>query len=133
MGGFNNAIEVVIPSFTQSGSPSANIYFTLTFFDGIVQNYVAGPPTIGTWLIPFSSFVNLGPGVFNWGAVANGAIEFGVDGSFNGPIINEIQIDLIRAVPEPAQMVSVAAVGAAYGAWRLRKSRARRAGDAVAG
>ena len=39
------------------------------------------------------------------------------------------------SVPEPTQMVSVAAVGAMYGAWRLRKLRRSReaAGDAIAG
>lgn len=41
----------------------------------------------------------------------------------------------VIAVPEPTQMVSVAAVGAAYGAWRLRKLRRSRmtAGDVNAG
>ena len=40
-----------------------------------------------------------------------------------------------QPVPEPTQMVSVAGIGAAYGAWRLRKLRRSRtaAGDAIAG
>jgi len=39
------------------------------------------------------------------------------------------------SVPEPTQMVSVAAVGATYGAWRLRKLRRSRpvAGEAITG
>jgi hypothetical protein len=42
---------------------------------------------------------------------------------------------LIAAVPEPTQMVSVGAVGAMFGAWRLRKHRRDRmtAGEATAG
>ena len=40
----------------------------------------------------------------------------------------------VISVPEPTQMVSVAGIGAAYGAWRLRKLRRSRtaAGDAIA-
>jgi hypothetical protein len=40
----------------------------------------------------------------------------------------------IALVPEPTHMVSVAGIGAAYGAWRLRKLRRSRtaAGDAIA-
>jgi hypothetical protein len=132
VGGFNDAIEVVVPSFTQSGGSSASYTSFLIFTDGTNSVSVSGPPTIGTWLIPFSSFVG---GSINWGSIVAGYFDLTVSsGAFNGAIINELKIDSIRAVPEPTQMVSVAAAGAAYGAWRLRKLRRSReaAGDAIA-
>jgi hypothetical protein len=53
----------------------------------------------------------------------------------NAAFATSVSLDSITIVPEPTQMVSVAGIGAAYGAWRLRKLRRSRtaAGDAVAG
>jgi len=53
----------------------------------------------------------------------------------NAAFATSVSLDSIMIVPEPTQMVSVAGIGAAYGAWRLRKLRRSRtaAGDAIAG
>ena len=61
-------------------------------------------------------------------------------GTYQAPVINGSWVlsngDTVQilGVPEPTQMVSVASIGAAYGAWRLRKLRRSRtaAGDAIA-
>lgn len=49
--------------------------------------------------------------------------SFQVTGGFGSvAYANAMQVRLL-AVPEPTQMVSLAAIGAALGAWRLRKLR----------
>jgi hypothetical protein len=77
-------------------------------FNGKNMGTDFGWPTNGTWASPVT--------VGTWG-------------------LNNGETFSIVAVPEPTHMVSVAAVGAMYGAWRLRKLRRSReaAGDATAG
>ena len=52
----------------------------------------------------------------------------------NAAYSNSVTFTEVSIVPEPTQMVSVAGIGAALGAWRLRKLRRSReaAGDAIA-
>ena len=138
VGGFNDRMKFVIPSWTQSGTyPSsyANVYISDVNSDQASLDWSGGAP-IGTTEVPFSSFVLSGTS-FDWGAVTSVMYDSAVtppSGGVNGALTNAIQFDLIQAVPEPTQMVSVAAVGAMYGAWRLRKLRRSRmtAGDAIA-
>jgi hypothetical protein len=61
-------------------------------------------------------------------------------GTYASPVVNRSytltngETIQILGVPEPTHMVSVAGIGAAYGAWRLRKLRRSRtaAGEAIA-
>ena len=92
-----------------------------------------------TYNVPFSAFpgidftqvytfqVGIGPGIDSAGGVVPvaGNVAYSSSATFTE----------ISLVPEPTQMVSVAAVGAMYGAWRLRKLRRSReaAGNAIAG
>jgi hypothetical protein len=141
VGGFNDRMKFVIPSWTQSGSGTyPNNYAFFYVFDvndnAASLDWTGGAP-IGTTEVPFSSFVLSQP-TFDWGAVKSVMYDSSVSpptGGASGALTNAIQFDSIQAVPEPTQMVSVAAVGAMYGAWRLRKLRRSReaAGDAIAG
>ena len=144
VGGFNDRMKFVISSWTQSGSGTGtwNNYAGIGVIDidsniAVLDWSSSGVP-IGTTEVPFSSFVLQSGTTFNWGSVTRVSYDSNVrppDGGFTGALTNSIQFDSIQAVPEPTQMVSVAAVGAMYGAWRLRKLRRNReaAGDAIAG
>ena len=91
-----------------------------------------------TYNIPFSAF----PGV-DFTQLTSFSVGIGrVDSSGNPisvagnvPFSSSAEFTEISVVPEPTHMVSVAGIGAAYGAWRLRKLRRSRtaAGDAIAG
>jgi hypothetical protein len=78
-----------------------------------------------TYYIPFASFVPSGDPV-NFAAVSYFAFGFNVDPA-PGNVSSSGQVEFtLVAVPEPTHMVSVAGVGAALGAWRLRKLRRNR-------
>ena len=86
-----------------------------------------------TYYIPFSSIVpDLDP--INFAAISVVALGFQINAPGNVSSSGQVEFTLV-AVPEPTHMVSVAGVGAALGAWRLRKLRRSRtaAGDAIAG
>jgi len=89
-----------------------------------------------TYYIPFSSIVPDGNPI-NFAAVTNIIVGFDVPlPGVPGTVASSGQVEFtLVAVPEPTHMVSVAGVGAALGAWRLRKLRRSRtaAGDAIAG
>ena len=74
---------------------------------------------------------------YTGGAANNFGSNQGGTGAFSGAVPQTQVWALYKAqpVPEPTQMVSVAGIGAAYGAWRLRKLRRSReaAGEAIAG
>ena len=90
-----------------------------------------------TYSIPFTSFT----GDANFASIEG--VSVGFDQYASGPstvlpgnvAYNATAQFTLIAVPEPTHLVSVAGIGAAYGAWRLRKLRRSRtaAGDAVAG
>jgi hypothetical protein len=89
-----------------------------------------------TYYIPFSSFIG-SPDPINFAAVSYFVVGFDVPlPGVPGTVASSGQVEFtLVAVPEPTHMVSVAGVGAALGAWRLRKLRRSRtaAGDAIAG
>lgn len=87
------------------------------------NGYVSNSVLVGTATWPNTTLAD-------WGLTAGQTANFTMTTPATG---NPTEIVTLVAIPEPTQMVSVAAVGAAYGAWRLRKRRAHRAGDAVAG
>jgi hypothetical protein len=110
-----------------------------------VANVSSGPgidfqAASGIYTVPAS----IGSGVpFGNSATYNNRTlaDFGwTAGTYANPTVNKTftltnaETIQIVSVPEPTQMVSVAVVGAAYGAWRLRKLRRSReaAGDAIA-
>jgi hypothetical protein len=111
----------------------------------IIANVSSGPgidfqAASGIYTVPAS----IGSGVpFGNSATYNNRTlaDFGwTAGTYANPTVNKTftltnaETIQIVSVPEPTQMVSVAVVGAAYGAWRLRKLRRSReaAGDAIA-
>ena len=91
-------------------------------------------PTTYVSNTPFSNSATwYGQTMSSWGWPTNGTwaspVTVGTWTTNNGDTFSVI------AVPEPTQLVSVAAVGAMFGAWRLRKLRRARpaAGEAIAG
>jgi hypothetical protein len=78
-----------------------------------------------TYYIPFSSIVaDFDP--INFAAVSFVSVGFLVEPA-SGTVSSSGQVEFtLVAVPEPTHMVSVAGVGAALGAWRLRKLRRSR-------
>jgi len=92
--------------------------------------------------IPFNSFFDANNGGVSNPSPVNLGEVYGLSLSWNDPTppgngasTEAFALTGIALVPEPTQMVSVAGIGAAYGAWRLRKLRRSRtaAGEAIAG
>jgi hypothetical protein len=116
-------------STTNSGDLVAfNIASSGTYTLRLDPAYVSGSPLTNTMF--FEGFTMAGTfNGFGWTA-----------GTYQAPANNGLWVlsngDTVQilGVPEPTQMVSVAGIGAAYGAWRLRKLRRSRtaAGDAIA-
>jgi hypothetical protein len=96
------------------------------FFLYVDPAYVSGSPLTNTMFFPGVSMAS----TFGWTA-----------GTYVAPASNGLWVlsngDTVQilGVPEPTHMVFVAGIGAALGAWRLRKLRRSReaAGDAIAG
>jgi hypothetical protein len=104
---------------------SVNTFSTPSGYLGLEPSYVSGS------LISNSATYNSTTlSAFGWTA-----------GTYATPFVNRTytmsngETVQILGVPEPTHMVSVAGIGAALGAWRLRKLRRSReaAGDAIAG
>jgi len=104
----------------------SNSTFTLPHgYLGLPTSYVSGSLISNT-----STFNSTTLAAFGWTA-----------GTYGSPVVNRSytlsngETVQILGVPEPTHMVSVAGIGAALGAWRLRKLRRSReaAGDAIAG
>jgi hypothetical protein len=82
-----------------------------------------------TYFIPFSSFTPEDPSMpNNFASVSSFQVGFGTDlPGIPGNVASSGSVDFtLIAVPEPTHMVFVAGVGAALGAWRLRKLRRNR-------
>ena len=94
---------------------TANTNFSLT----LPQTYVAGAPFAGNQT--YTSVSSLST-TFGWSDAGTWAAPV-VNRSWNLPNGEVVQI---YSVPEPTQMVFVAGVAAALGAWRLRKLRRNR-------
>jgi hypothetical protein len=103
--------------------------------------------SVGTFGTP-SGYLGLEPSYVSGSLISNSATynsttlsAFGwTAGTYGSPVVNRSytlsngETVQILGVPEPTHMVSVAGIGAALGAWRLRKLRRSReaAGDAIA-
>jgi hypothetical protein len=83
-----------------------------------------------TYFIPFTSFVG-NADFTDIEVIEVGFDQYGSNGGSNvlpGNVVYDAKAQFtLIAVPEPTQMVFVAGVGAALGAWRLRKLRRNRA------
>jgi hypothetical protein len=114
----------ISPSLTSGG------YFQI----GSLNSPTLYLPTAYVSNTPFSNSATwYGQTMSDWGWPTNATwaspVTVGTWTTNNGETFSVV------AVPEPTQMVSVAAVGAMYGAWRLRKLRRSRitSGDVTAG
>jgi hypothetical protein len=124
--GLFNAATFATPTTNSGDMVKFNIRNNPTqYFLYVDPAYVSGSPLTNTMFFPGASMAS----TFGWSA-----------GTYQAPASNGLwQLSngdtvQILGVPEPTQMVSVAGIGAAYGAWRLRKLRRSRtaAGDAIA-
>jgi hypothetical protein len=137
-------MRVVIAAASTSGTGVSLAGPGFTVFDVNGNTAAWTPPfAAGTYEGKFDTDfvydVQNAPFVFDWTQVTQ--LNYGWERSANSSAASapafatSVSLDSITIVPEPTHMVSVAGIGAALGAWRLRKLRRSRtaAGDAIAG
>ncbi len=139
----NTALRITKSSGTFSGAATAGNPVTLQVDDSLGNSSIA-VLTRAEWfssntvLVDYTSFVAATPDPADFTDINTFYIldVYAPNNPANRAASVEAGVTLteIALVPEPTHMVSVAGIGAAYGAWRLRKLRRSRtaAGDAIA-